>query len=181
MILQEDETEGQVRIDAAYGRAYAARELHRRSHCGTHAEADRRRPLGPSPDCATGRYTIGWIPSRCESNTASSTTPTIVRSTSGRERGCGIVSPTGEVPGMNARTNASFTIDDWRRTGRIAHREVAAGPEGGAVHGEPSWRDEVEGDATLRVAHPHAAVDRRPDRAAGVRHARHARAASRIR
>ena len=53
---------------------------------------------------------MGWIPSHCDSNTASSTTPTTVRSTSGRERGCGIVSPTGEVPSMNARTNASFTI-----------------------------------------------------------------------
>ena len=46
------------------------------------------RPPGPIPACATGRYTIGWIPSRCESNTASPTTPTIVRCTSpSRDRG----------------------------------------------------------------------------------------------
>ena len=40
----------------------------------------------------------------------SSTTPTTVRRTSGRERGCGIVVPTGDAPGVNARTNAPFTM-----------------------------------------------------------------------
>ena len=45
VILQEAETEGQVRINGAYGVAYTPRELHRRSHGGTHAEADRG-PLG---------------------------------------------------------------------------------------------------------------------------------------
>lgn len=46
---QEADTEGQVRINGAYGVAYTQRELHRRSHCGTHAEADRGRFGRPSP------------------------------------------------------------------------------------------------------------------------------------
>ena len=49
MILQEAETEGHVGIDAAQGSAHTRRELNRRSHCGTHAQADRGQPARPDP------------------------------------------------------------------------------------------------------------------------------------
>ena len=85
----------------------------------------------------------------------------------------GIVSPTGDRPGMSARANASFTTTTGAAP--AVSRTVKSRPlRRCAIRGEPSRRHEVELHSTLGIPHSHAAIDRRPDRAAGMRHAWHA-------